>query len=78
VDQDWLAHQEFFKNIGQHLAPNGVILLQENQAGSLNREKDFAAYIESAGLEITDVFDSPSHYTPDHYTQIYYIEIRQK
>jgi len=78
VDQDWLAHQEFFKNIGQHLAPNGVILLQENQAGSLNREKDFAAYIESAGLKITDVFDSPKHYTPNHYTQIYYIEIKQK
>lgn len=78
VDQNWAAHQEFFANIGQHLLPNGVILLQENQAGSLNREKDFEPYILAAGLEITNVFDSPTHYTPDHYTQIYYIEIKQK
>lgn len=78
VDKDWAAHQEFFANIKQHLLPDGVILLQENQAGSLHREKDFEAYINAAGLEITAVFDSPTHYTPDHYTQIYYIEIRQK
>jgi len=78
VDQNWAAHQEFFANIGQHMLPNGIILLQENQAGSLNREKDFESFIAAAGLEITDVFDSPNHYTPDHYTQIYYIEIRQR
>lgn len=78
VDQHWSAHQEFFSNIGQHLQPGAVILLQENQAGSLNREKDFEQFIDAAGLQITDVFNSPTHYTPDHYTQIYYIEIRQK
>lgn len=78
VDELWAAHQEFFANIGQHLLPNGIILLQENQAGSLNREKDFEPFITAAGLEITEVFNSPNHYTPDHYTQIYYIEIRQK
>ena len=78
VDQDWAAHQEFFANIGQHLLPDGIILLQENQAGSLRREKEFEQYIDKAGLEITDVFNSPNHYTPNHYTQIYYIEIRQK
>jgi methylase of polypeptide subunit release factors len=78
VDKDWAAHREFFANIGQHLLPDGVILLQENQAGSLNREKDFEQYILAAGLEITDVFNSPAYYTPDHHTQIYYIEIKQK
>jgi methylase of polypeptide subunit release factors len=78
VDQNWAAHREFFANISQHLLPNSVILLQENQAGSLHREKDFEPFISAAGLEITDVFNSPDHYTPDHYTQIYYIEIRQK
>ena len=78
VDQDWAAHREFFENIGQHLLPGGVILLQENQAGSLNRERDFEPFIKAAGLEITAVIDSPNHYTPDHYTQIYYVEIRQK
>lgn len=78
VDQDWAAHREFFENISSHLLPNSIILLQENQAGSLNREKDFEQFIAGAGLEITAVINSPQHYTPDHYTQIYYIEIRQK
>lgn len=78
VDQNWSAHQDFFANIGQHLLPGAVILLQENQAGSLNRERDFEPFISAAGLEITAVFNSPKHYTPNHYTQIYYIEIRQK
>jgi methylase of polypeptide subunit release factors len=77
VDNDWAAHREFFENIGQHLLPGGIILLQENQAGSLNREKDFEQFIRAAGLKITAVIDSPSYYTPNHYTQIYYIEIRQ-
>lgn len=78
VDQNWAAHQEFFSNIGKHLLPDGVILLQENQAGSINREKDFEHFIDASGLEIIDVFNSETYYTPDHYTQIYYIEIRQK
>lgn len=78
VDPDWEAHQEFFANIGQHLQPNAVILLQENQAGSLERAQAFEPFINAAGLVIEDVFDSPGHYTPNHYTQIYYIEIRQK
>lgn len=78
VDHNWQAHQEFFANISDHLEPGAVILLQENQAGSLNREKDFEPFIAAAGLEITAVFDSANHYTPNHYTQIYYIEIRQK
>lgn len=78
VDPDWQAHQEFFANIGQHLQPDAVILLQENQAGSLNRAREFEPFINAAGLVIADVFDSPNHYTPNHYTQIYYIEIRQK
>ena len=78
VDQNWAAHQEFFANIGRHLLPNGIILLQENQAGSLNREQDFEPFITAAGLEITAVFNSPKHYNPQDHTQIYYIEIRQK
>lgn len=78
VDQNWAAHQEFFANIRQHLLPDGIILLQENQAGSLNREQDFEPFIAAAGLEIISVFNSPAHYTPEHYTQIYYIEIRQR
>ena len=78
VDQNWAAHQEFFANIGRHLLPDGIILLQENQAGSLNRERDFSPFITAAGLEITAVFNSPKYYDPRDHTQIYYIEIRQK
>lgn len=78
VDQNWTAHQEFFANIRQHMLPNGVILLQENQSGSMNREQDFAPFIDAAGLQITAVVDSPKYYTPDHHTRIYYIEIRPK
>jgi methylase of polypeptide subunit release factors len=78
VDTEWHAHREFFANIGKHLLPDAVILLQENQAGSLRREQEFESMILASGLEITAVFNSPKHYTPNHYTQIYYIEIRQK
>jgi methylase of polypeptide subunit release factors len=75
VDTNWTAHREFFEHIGQHLACDGIILLQENQAGSLNREKDFEKMIVDNGLIITDVFNSPEFYTPNDHTQIYYIEI---
>ena len=75
VDPNWQAHQDFFKHIGQHLLPNGIILLQENQAGSLNRELDFEQYITDNGLKITDCFNSPKFYEPGGHTQIYYIEI---
>ena len=78
VDQNWTAHQEFFENIGRHLLPDGIILLQENQSGSMNREQDFAPFIDTAGLQITAVVNSPKYYTPDHHTRIYYIEIRLK
>lgn len=78
VDQNWMAHQEFFANIGQHLLPNGIVLLQENQSGSLDREQNFAPFIDAAGLKITAVIDSPKYYTPNHHTRIYYIEIKKK
>jgi methylase of polypeptide subunit release factors len=78
VDVNWQAHRDFFVNIKQHLLPDGVILLQENQAGSLNREQDFAVDIAAAGLKITSVFNSKDYYTPDDHTQIYYIELRHQ
>jgi methylase of polypeptide subunit release factors len=76
VDQDWQAHQDFFQHIGQHITADSIILLQENHAGSLKREEDFRPFIESNGLEITDVMISPNYYDPNGPTQIYYIEIR--
>lgn len=78
VDSRWQAHRDFFQNIGNHLLPNAVILLQENQAGSLEREKEFEKDIIDNGLMITDVFDSPDFYQPGGHTQIYYIEIKKR
>jgi methylase of polypeptide subunit release factors len=75
VDTNWQAHRDFLTNIKHHLTKDGVILLQENQAGSLNREQDFVKDIESAGLQVTAVFDSQKYYTPNDHTQIYYIEL---
>jgi methylase of polypeptide subunit release factors len=75
VDVDWQAHQDFFAHIGQHLTDDGVILLQENQAGSLNGAEDFRPFIEHNNLKITDCFRSTQYYDANGPTQIYYIEI---
>jgi methylase of polypeptide subunit release factors len=76
VDTDWAAHRDFFEHIGDHLDPDGMILLQENQAGSANREQEWINLIESNGLEIRAVFDSERwYYHPGPWCQIYYIEI---
>jgi methylase of polypeptide subunit release factors len=75
VDINWQAHQDFFSYIGQHLTDDGIILLQENQAGSLNGAEDFRPFIEQNNLKITDCFRSTQYYNTNGPTQIYYIEI---
>ena len=75
VDVNWQAHQNFFEHIGQHLTDDGIILLQENQAGSLNGVEDFRPFIERNNLKITDCFKSDRYYDANGPTQIYYIEI---
>jgi methylase of polypeptide subunit release factors len=76
VDKDWQAHKNFYKNIKSHLALDGVILMQENAAGS--NVKEFESMIDQAGLEITDVFvdDEYGNFIPS--LKIYYIEIKHK
>jgi methylase of polypeptide subunit release factors len=76
VDKDWQAHKNFYKNIKSHLALDGVILMQENAAGS--NVKEFESMIDQAGLEITDVFvdDEYGNFIPS--IKIYYIEIKHK
>ena len=54
VDKDWQAHQDFFVNIKKHLAPNGVILLQEQKFGSSVFE--FEKFIADSGLKIVSAF----------------------
>lgn len=76
VDQDWQAHREFFQSIGRYLTPDGVILLQENQAGSIQGVEEFRSMIESNHLRITGVWPSQVFFEKDGHTQIYYIEIK--
>jgi methylase of polypeptide subunit release factors len=73
-DPGWQVHQNFFANIAQHLTRDGVILLQENM---LETTVDtFSPYIESAGLKVTDWFQSPKWFGyPKDSCLIYYIEI---
>jgi len=78
VDPDWHTHREFYRHIRQHMAPDAVILMQENQAGSLAGPAEFGDMIDRAGLCITGYFTSTQHFDTRGPTQIYYIEIRQK
>lgn len=78
VDTDWRAHEEFYGHIGRHLDPDGVILIQENQAGSLQGPAEFLPMIERNGLRVTGYWTSPLYFDRDGPTQIYYMEIRQK
>jgi hypothetical protein len=58
-DPQWQIHREFFQTVGNFLAPAGVVVLQENNAGST--VESFRQMIAEAGLKI--VFadgDSPS------------------
>ncbi len=78
VDRDWRAHQEFYANISTHLNPGAVILLQENQAGSLQGPAEFLPMIERNGLKLTAYWTSSEYFDRSGPTQIYYLEIRQK
>lgn len=78
VDVNWSAHQDFYQHIGTHLSPKGIILIQENMAGSLGGIKDFEPFILDNGLEILDWFQSPRYFDTSGPTQIYYIEIAKR
>ena len=49
-DPQWQIHREFFRTAGDFLAPAGVVVLQENNAGST--VASFRGMIEEAGLKI--------------------------
>ncbi|MFY9827795.1 MAG: hypothetical protein WAK69_04135, partial [Rhodoplanes sp.] len=49
-DPEWSVHREFFATVKTFLAPGGVIILQENGAGST--ADTFRGMIEQAGLEV--------------------------
>jgi predicted RNA methylase len=70
-DPDWRIHREFFQTVAPFLTPSGVIVLQENTAGST--ADTFAEMIAQAGLTIVFVQWCPPQRTPDH--RFYYIGI---
>lgn len=76
-DPGWLVHQNFYNNITQYLADDGVILLQENMVEST--VDTFRSYIDAAGLKVTDWFRSPKWFKyPKDTCLIYYIEMTHK
>jgi len=55
-DPDWRVHRGFFGSIARHLKPGGVVVLQENNAGS--PPATFAPMIAAAGLRVVFVRDA--------------------
>jgi methylase of polypeptide subunit release factors len=78
VDREWAAHRDFYQHIQHHLAEDGVILIQENHAGSLRGVNEFWDMIHDNGLEITGYFTSNRYWDTDGPVQIYYIESRRR
>lgn len=67
-DTDWNTHKEFFNNVGQYLADNGIIYLFEGK--DFSSPDTFNSFITSGGLNITDVIESTE------YPKIYILEIK--
>jgi methylase of polypeptide subunit release factors len=55
-DPDWRLHRGFFGSIARHLRPGGVVVLQENNAGST--PSTFTDMIAQAGLKTVFVQDA--------------------
>lgn len=73
-DPGWNIHRAFFDDIGRHLRPGGIIVLQENHPGST--AETFRAMIEAAGLEIVFVDHGGPQLTPEMH--IYYLGIMRR
>jgi len=78
VDPGWKSHIDFFHHIPKYLHPDGTILLQENQAGSLRGVHEFWDMIHSNHLKITSYWSSSRFWDTNGPNQIYYIEIQHR
>jgi methylase of polypeptide subunit release factors len=70
-DPHWGVHVDFFRTVSPFLKPGGVIILQENNAGST--EETFRSKIEDAGLDIVFTRGDLPFRTRNH--QYYFIGI---
>jgi 16S rRNA G966 N2-methylase RsmD len=68
ADVGWKLHNEFFKNIKEHLSPDGIILLQEQSNAS--GPEMFRSMIEHNGLRINDC------YWEHDVKNFYYLEVK--
>jgi 16S rRNA G966 N2-methylase RsmD len=73
-DLDWHIHRTFFSQIGGHLKPGGIIILQENNNASTS--ETFRDMISSAGLDIVFVEFGSKRRTP--FLHIYYLGIARR
>jgi 16S rRNA G1207 methylase RsmC len=73
-DHGWHVHRDFFAGIGRHLKPGGVIVLQENNAGST--AETFAPMIESSDLSTVFVAECRPRRTS--YDRFYYLGIMRR
>jgi methylase of polypeptide subunit release factors len=70
-DPDWRVHRGFFGTVARHLKPGGVVVLQENNAGST--PDTFTAMIADAGLRLVFVQDASDRRTVQPH--MYYLGI---
>lgn len=73
-DPGWAIHREFFDTIHRHLTDDGVIVLQENNRGSV--VETFREMIDTAGLEI--VFTHGDHKELTTESIFYFVGIIKK
>lgn len=73
-DLDWQIHNEFFQNIKKHLAPNGIILLQESAWGC--NYNTFDHVLNNVDLTVSNYYNACSPVI-DNYP-IFYLEITHK
>jgi hypothetical protein len=67
VDKEWQTHKDFFANIANNLAEDGVILLQE-----IYHIDEFAEMIDHGRLKITKMFAEKNNPLP------WYLELTHK
>jgi hypothetical protein len=74
ADGGWRTHRGFFAAVGAFLKPGGVVLLQENNAGST--PEDFRPLIEEAGLTILFLSGAKPVRTPG--IHIYFMAVMRR
>jgi predicted RNA methylase len=62
-DRDWRLHRDFFRDAPRFLAPDGVIVLQENNQGST--AETFRPMAEAAGLRVVLIDNCRGALTPE-------------